>query len=180
VRTDIIERLERMVDPADGRKVVTGVYRREDLYSGPYLDEAPDIVVIMRDLAYITRHGYEFGEEAGAVFTTPHQGQSGSHRLDGLLVAAGPGIARHGAEREVVSLMDVLPTALHIIGCGVPEGLDGKVAQAWLDAAAASRSVKYTESGTPAGTEGGGTNKDFTEEEEEEVTRRLKDLGYLG
>jgi hypothetical protein len=28
--------------------------------------------------------------------------------------------------------------------------------------------------------EGGATNKDFTEEEEEEVTRRLKDLGYLG
>jgi hypothetical protein len=71
--------LARLVDPADGRPVVSDLFTREELYTGPYVDEAPDIVVIMRDLAYITRHGYEFAR-AGAIFT-PHEGQSGSHRL---------------------------------------------------------------------------------------------------
>jgi predicted AlkP superfamily phosphohydrolase/phosphomutase len=177
LRAEIMEGLARLVDPADGRPVVSDLFTREELYTGPYVDEAPDIVVIMRDLAYITRHGYEFGAEAGAIFTPPHEGQSGSHRLDGLLIAAGPGLARHRAEQATLSLMDVMPTVLHIIGAAVPSGLDGKIALDWLGEEPRQRSVNYSDA---AGGELAGPARDFTEDEEAEVTRRLKDLGYLG
>lgn len=179
LRCEIIDKLTGLTDPADGRPVVTEVYRAEQLYTGPMLAEAPDIVVMMRDLAYITRHGYEFGEVPGMVFVAPHQWQSASHRLNGLWIAAGPGIAGIGKELSSASIMDVLPTLLHVMSAAVPSGLDGKIAEEWLDDEARGRSPKFTED-TALGMSKGLEPHDFTEEEEAQVTKRLKDLGYLG
>jgi predicted AlkP superfamily phosphohydrolase/phosphomutase len=44
VRTELIDRLEGLSDP-DGNPVAEAVYRGEDVYEGPYVEDAPDIVV---------------------------------------------------------------------------------------------------------------------------------------
>lgn len=178
LRREIIDKLAGLVDPADGGRVATEVYTAEQLYAGPALCEAPDIVVMMRDLSYITRHGYEFGEAPDEVFSPPHQWQSASHRLNGLWIAAGPGIAGLGREQAAASIMDVLPTLLHVMNLEVPDGLDGRIAEEWLDDEARGRPVRLTEGGPREGKAPG--IRDFTKEEEAEVTQRLKDLGYLG
>src|SRR5204863_3270723 len=46
VRDHIIETFERLRDPATGERVVQWARRREALYSGGHLDEAPDVVVL--------------------------------------------------------------------------------------------------------------------------------------
>jgi predicted AlkP superfamily phosphohydrolase/phosphomutase len=176
LRREIMQKLGELTDPADGQAVVSAMYRAEDLYSGPNVAYAPDIIVLMRDLAYITRRGYEIGDQPGVLFGPPAMGESASHRLNGLLVAAGPGIVQHGGSKDDISIMDVMPTILHIMGCEVPHGLDGKVQSDWLDDDARRRPVKFTEG---AGTASAAAT-DFTEEEEAEVVERLKDLGYLG
>jgi predicted AlkP superfamily phosphohydrolase/phosphomutase len=45
VKTGIIRGLESLVDPKTGERVVTKVYRREEVYHGDAVEEAPDLVI---------------------------------------------------------------------------------------------------------------------------------------
>lgn len=45
IRTELIERLTAVRDPETGEQVMTHVYRPNDIYSGPYVDMAPDLIV---------------------------------------------------------------------------------------------------------------------------------------
>jgi predicted AlkP superfamily phosphohydrolase/phosphomutase len=174
---EITEALYALVDPADGRPVVSAVYRGDQVFRGGRMESAPDLIVMMRDLAYITRQGHEFGSQAGRVFVPPVTHQSGSHRLEGLLIAAGPGIQRAQGEQPEASIMDLAPTILHLLQCAVPEAMDGQVLRAWLAPAEAERPVQTYAA------EGGAVDRDgqgLTDEEEAEIVERLRHLGYLG
>ena len=52
VRDDIIARLQELQDPETGELVVETIYRREEIYHGEYLEQAPDIVFLPRNLEY--------------------------------------------------------------------------------------------------------------------------------
>ncbi len=172
---EITARLYALVDPEDGKPVVDRVIRREELFHGPYTEYAPDLTLVMRGLSYITRKGFEFGEEVGKIFHTPITHESGSHRPDGLLIACGPGINKNGLEKEDANLIDLAPTILHLFGCPVPADMDGKVLQDWL---VVSRPVQIDSS--PKGTGRSGEKPPLiSEEEEHEMVERLKGLGYL-
>ncbi len=135
--------LAALVDPADGLPVVSAVYRKEDLFHGDNLKWAPDLTVIMRDLGYITRQGYEFAEGGKSIFAAPVTHESGSHREMGILIAAGPSFAAQGRAAEPVSLMDVAPTVLHLHDMAVPTAMDGTVLRSWLSPDAGQRPVRY-------------------------------------
>ena len=47
-KRQIADMLGKLVDPASGQQVVERVYGREELYSGPFLEGAPDLVVGFR------------------------------------------------------------------------------------------------------------------------------------
>jgi predicted AlkP superfamily phosphohydrolase/phosphomutase len=49
VRDEIIASAEALTDPDRGDKLVRKAYRREELYSGSYLDQAADIIVAPQD-----------------------------------------------------------------------------------------------------------------------------------
>lgn len=173
---ELCQALRELVDPADGQPVVDSIDRAEDIYQGPNLADAPDLVVTMRDLAYITRLGYEFGNRPGEVFGPSRIHESGGHRLDGVIIAAGPGIDNAAEERPMAWLGDVAPTILHMLGHAVPESVDGQVLQGWLSKSLADRPVStYKRSPSELAEEDG-----LSESEEEEILDRLSDLGYLG
>lgn len=70
--------------------------------------------------------------------------------------------------------MDLAPTILALLGCQIPEGLDGTVLDNWLFSPPAVRFyTRFDQSGIV--NHGGWSEKD-----EEEVAERLKNLGYLG
>lgn len=107
-------------------------YRREELYHGPQLSLAPDIVMAPSDFAVETTSSPH--PEAGVVLTTPEMHKFdapkrfkiGSHRLQGVFIAAGPRI-QGGSKPHLAELADVTPTVLELLGCPPPEGLDGRV-----------------------------------------------------
>jgi predicted AlkP superfamily phosphohydrolase/phosphomutase len=166
--------LAALRDPDDGELVVDKVYTREELYSGPQLDRAPDLVVKMRDYAYITRGATEF--LCNTVVSNVAVNHTGNHRLHGIVGLYGPGI-KHGTTIDEASVVDVTPTLLHLMGEKVPKGLDGNVLEsAFTKTFAKKNKIQFTD---PAETrklppEG------LTAEEEEIVRGRLKALGYLG
>jgi predicted AlkP superfamily phosphohydrolase/phosphomutase len=172
--SELIESLAHMVDPADGLPVVDEVLRKEDLYSGTHLDDAPDLLVLMRGLTYITRHGYEFGS-GGHVFVLPPTHETGGHRREGILLACGPGVAQNrwlGTAR----IEDLAPTILYLLGCDVPEDMDGRVLTELMEPELISaRPVTYCDAGLEKDEPGS-----LTPEEEEKLQKHLRSLGYIG
>lgn len=176
VRDRLCERLGDWTDPVDGQPVVDRVYRKEELYHGPQMGHAPDLVISMRDLAYTTRQGRELGNRSGEIFGSTRMRESGGHRLYGTLIAAGPGILKAQEERPVAWLGDIAPTVLHILGCSVPSSVDGRVLTEWLIPSLAERPVsKYQR--TALGEEP--EEEGLSDSEEAEILDRLTDLGYL-
>jgi predicted AlkP superfamily phosphohydrolase/phosphomutase len=128
LRTAIIERLEALIDPSTGQKAVERVHRAEDLYHGPMLAWAPDLIIAWRDTAYMPT---ETDRDKDAIFVTRWREYmnwptSGGHRLDGVLVASGPGL-RRGVTVTGARIIDLLPTWLHCLQQDVPSDLEGRV-----------------------------------------------------
>jgi predicted AlkP superfamily phosphohydrolase/phosphomutase len=175
--SEITSALYSLTDPEDGKPVVSTVHRGGETFYGSNMESAPDLVVIMRDLAFITRQGYEFGNQPGMILGPTRTLESGSHRLQGLLIAAGPAIRPKAEEQQEASILDLAPTILHLLKCGIPEAMDGSILRSWLSEPLASRDSKIydLDQGFAEREE-----EDLTEEEEGELVERLKQLGYLG
>lgn len=176
LRDEIARRMMDIVDPADGLPVVDRVYKKEELYHGRYLTEAPDLLAIMRGLTYITRMGYEFAGERGTLFREPYTDETGGHRLEGILIAAGPDI-RRGALPER-SIIDLTPTLLQLQGYPVPSYMDGAPIDALLtDPFRAAHPPAVVQAEIRGREEMAGS---WDAAAEADVTERLKQLGYLG
>ena len=126
---EITEKLLDLKDPDSGEAAVSQVFRKEDLYAGPCLHLAPDLIIGWRDYAYYTskqaerRGGDWFGEELRIDSSDyPH---TGTHRLEGTLIMAGPAFKVGG--RISASLLDLAPTILHVLGQPVPDHAEGRV-----------------------------------------------------
>lgn len=165
---DLLKRLEARLlairDPDTGRNIVSAIYRREEVYQGPYVGEAPDLVFLTQDGAYEAT--MEFGEE---VLLTKKSGQ-GMHARDGILMLFGSSVRAgmiHGA-----SICDIPVTVLSCLGLPQPEGVDGRLLQEafypvlqWVG--------PWKGEALPAVSSRG------EEDQESEVRRRLEGLGYL-
>jgi predicted AlkP superfamily phosphohydrolase/phosphomutase len=175
---EVLARLARelgeIVDPATGRPVVTKVWRRDEVFHGPAVADGPDLLFVLDD--YARDASVQFGIGRRGVLGEPEFADRGCHRPEGIFIAAGPDIGR--TRIESVSCMDIMPTALHLLGLPVPEDTDGRVLTEILTGDAAARPVTSAAAGeTPVAAEAG--EPTMTDTEQREVERRLRDLGYL-
>jgi predicted AlkP superfamily phosphohydrolase/phosphomutase len=171
IERELIERLLELRDPDDGQPVTDRVVARHEVIRGPYEGRAPHLFPLFRG------QRYEASDTVAATgpFTDHRDRPWGYHHLDGVFLAAGPSI-RPGAFEEGLDIVDVLPTALHLSGLPVPEGLDGRVVGGVLRGEAAARSVNST---APTEREEEPQTYPFTPKSEEEITEALRGLGYL-
>jgi predicted AlkP superfamily phosphohydrolase/phosphomutase len=160
-------------DPLHGEPVVDEVWRRDELYAGPFVHESPDLRVVWHEVPQERRTHFAaselWGEQPFGTSTL-----SGDHMRDGILVAWGrgvqPGVAVTGA-----SLLDLAPTILYLLDQPIPLGMDGRVLQAMIDPdLAAARPERRQQVDVRVRSADG-----FAPGDEETVTRRLRDLGYL-
>lgn len=121
VREALIERLTAMVDP-EGHRVIHSVRRREDLYAGPHVDEAADLLIAQHDDS--VWFYYSEGEVPERVFE-PSGWASGNHEPDGLFLGWGPDL-RRGARVEEMNIVDILPTLFAGMGEAIPDDIDGR------------------------------------------------------
>jgi predicted AlkP superfamily phosphohydrolase/phosphomutase len=130
VRDEIIERLYELRDPSTDTPPVMRAYRSEELFTGPELAGAPDIIVDWRNGEYMATEQREFSGEIFCERWREYMSwpTSGSHRGNGIFFAAGPGIAKRG-RLDALNLLDLAPTLLHAAGAAVPTNLEGRVAR---------------------------------------------------
>lgn len=120
VRNRIIEELNLAVDEEEeGRRVMEGVYRREDIYQGPHVENAPDVILIPHCEYYLK-------EQIRDNIFKEIKGGGSNHRSEGILILRGPGIKK-GRKIEGAHILDVAPTILYLLGLPIPKGFDGKV-----------------------------------------------------
>jgi predicted AlkP superfamily phosphohydrolase/phosphomutase len=161
-------------DPRSGEPLVERVYRREEIYSGPYLARTPDLIVQPRRWEYMAFGHADFGSNK---LVEPITGLSGHHRPDGVVMLAGAGI-KPGTHLEKANILDLAPTILHAMGLAVPHEMDGRVlSEAFEASSLVARPVVYSQAniykdGAPA--------SDMVDEEMEEVQEKLRGWGYAG
>lgn len=176
IRADIVRELKKWRDPSDGLPIVDSVFYGEDIYHGSYVKNAPDIILSMRNLSYLTRLGYEMGNKPGEIISDSSIQETGSHRLNGVLIASGPKINPKMGEKESAWIGDLAPTILYMMDCHIPKNMDGKILMDWLDPTITSLQPTYIDL---AHLDVSNRKNTMTEYEEKELLQRLKDLGYV-
>ena len=122
---EIAARLETLLDPAVGRPAIRKAYASHRLHSGPYADQAPDILVGYAAGWRISWDGAR-GMAAGEVFSDNTRAWSGDHCIDPELV---PGVLianqALGCEVPGPRIIDLAPTVLDLFGIPAPRYMDG-------------------------------------------------------
>lgn len=181
LRENLIREIENIKHPLTNENLVEKVYKREDLYSGPYTDDAPDLLIWSKDGAYrfvkkifpgrADRQPVNIEEMKGALI-------SGTHKLNGILMAKGGSVLKNNSISQA-DIVDIFPTVLHCLGLEVPGYVDGKLITDMFSSEYISATpVKYSdcsekrESVTT-------TTKTYEDSESEQIEEVLKGLGYL-
>ena len=164
-RDEVIAALREWQLPG-GSPVVARAERREQVYAGPFVERAPDIVVeLAEDAGYglslvptpwRETHGASVRRLADDELAGGRgRGMNGTHRPEGVWIAHGEGAARP-AEAAHPHLRDVAPTLLAALGV------------AW-----------ESEGAGPDGADLLREHVAYSEAEQAQVARRLRALGYL-
>lgn len=123
-REAIRRQLLELRDPKDNGRVVRDVYRGDEIYKGPYMDNAPDLVVGFND-------GYRVGftDAAGQLSRTivqdNEQKWSGDHCGAAAEIAGGVLFANRKFADRHAQITDIAPTVLRVLGISLPPELDG-------------------------------------------------------
>jgi len=121
-RNRLVTELEALGDP-DGKPIGTRVLKPEDLYKTVRGASPPDLFVYFGNLRW--RSVGTVGTGAIHTFENDTGPDDANHAQDGLLIAAGPGIAPEGPLKGL-QLMDVTPTILRLFNLEVPADLQGR------------------------------------------------------
>jgi predicted AlkP superfamily phosphohydrolase/phosphomutase len=169
LRDRIIRELRGFKDPDTGEVLVTEVHKREEVYSGPFVEKAPDILFVLGDGRHIvsTQHADRLVETS--------ERDTGSHRINGMFIASGPEIARN-KEVDNARIIDVMPTILYDMGLAIPDDIDGRIMTEIFDEG-------FLKEHSPRFTKPDFVDKEaedaLTSEEKGEMEERLKSLGYM-
>lgn len=124
IKSEIKDKLLEVTDDKTRTRVLKSVYKREEIYRGPYVDNAPDIVV-----------GYNIGHRVSWESTVNYVGDqifsdnlkmwSGDHALTREQV---PGIffSNKKISEADPSLIDISPTVLSVFGIEPPSFIEGR------------------------------------------------------
>jgi predicted AlkP superfamily phosphohydrolase/phosphomutase len=176
----LVPRLRELQDSLTGDEIVQDVLRKEDIYHGPWVHKAPDVLVRWREDVVISGIQMPQAGPASAVSAPPLPGEdasviSGDHHLNGVFLARGPDFCR-GKELAGARIVDLAPTILYYLKLPIPDGMDGhSLVKGFDDVFVAANPPLFDRSvrTQPA------TSAAYDSDDEEAVRQRLRDLGYV-
>jgi predicted AlkP superfamily phosphohydrolase/phosphomutase len=131
VRTAIQSGLKLHADPARQSTAIRDVKRREQLYSGPYAGNAPDLLVNFSP-GYRVSWQSAVGGFAGSLIEDNTRRWSGDHIIDPtavpgiLLMASGRSARPQQKDTGSPNIIDLAPTILNHLGVPAPKIMEGK------------------------------------------------------
>jgi predicted AlkP superfamily phosphohydrolase/phosphomutase len=124
LKQELRSKLDGLIDPVSGRTAITGVFDCDATYTGPYADNAPDLIIGYGD-GYRASWDSVLGKVTTQIFEDNLKAWSGDHCVDPRLV---PGVlfSNRKIMEERPAIVDVAPTILKLFGLTIPSYIDGK------------------------------------------------------
>jgi predicted AlkP superfamily phosphohydrolase/phosphomutase len=125
LQQEIGAKLVTLKDPDDGAQVFRSIYKRDEIYKGEFLRNAPDLQVGFND-------GYRVGwqDTMGGVQRTVVENNnrkwSGDHCATATEISGGVFFSSKKLASEAPHIMDLAPTVLDLLGVPLPKDYDGK------------------------------------------------------
>ena len=112
---EIKKHLESLKDDKQ-RPLFKRIYSRDEMYHGPFVKNAPDLLLVSENYHYDT---FPLGEsDINKIEMSTHSGT-------GIFMAYGNDIGKKSIGK--LSIMDIAPTILFIMNCEIPHDVDGRV-----------------------------------------------------
>ncbi len=173
LREALIRDLLTVKEPITERRVFSRVYRREEIYHGPALPQAPDIVADHYDSVC----DLIVDNDPDRFCFVNRLNRFGDHVRDGLFVLSGPDFVQDAGSDHRASIMDLPATLLHLYGVPIPADFDGQPLERFLTPE--FRLQKPIRRQQAARVYDSVSSQEHNEAELEQLTEHLQGLGYL-
>lgn len=125
VRDKVIRELYRLKDPFTFHNVIKSVYRKDEIFSGEYAHNAPDVI--------FETHNYDYYLDPNKRTCKDCIGHADDdfpiythHKPQGIFIMNGPA-AKKMYEVKNMNIVDIAPNILHMLNIPVPGDMDGHV-----------------------------------------------------
>ncbi|MEL7349361.1 MAG: alkaline phosphatase family protein, partial [Pseudomonadota bacterium] len=162
-----------MTDPETGEKVVKEVLRREDIFPGDAMEQAPDLTLILADHGFVSVRNRE-----PTVVTRPVP--LGTHHPDGIFVMTGPGVVNRQGTRY--QIQDTTAILAHSLGLEIPAEFEGRVPPTLYDPDWRAENPVRIATAAAAATGAGvvsSASEEASEAQKAEMLAQLRLLGYI-
>jgi predicted AlkP superfamily phosphohydrolase/phosphomutase len=122
---DLSAKLLTMTDPEDGTKIIRAVYKRDDIYSGPYLSNAAELQVGMDEGYRVSWQTTLGGSPPGIVYKNDRK-WSADHGGYDYQITSGIFVSNRPFTVKDPRIIDIAPTVLKYFGVSIPSDIDGK------------------------------------------------------
>lgn len=169
-RDQLIEELYQLRDPSTGEQIISNVHKREAVFAGPAMDQAPDLLLELRDYGFVSINNKQ-------PVVQPRPQIAGTHHPDGVFFAWGPGISQAGFNTRL-NITDVGAILLYSQGLDVPDDFDGRVPQALFTAQ--QLNARPVVRGSAAHDRApADTQEEISDADRAKLMAQLKMLGYM-
>ena len=126
IEGDLATRLLMMKDPKTGTRMVDAVYKRDDIYTGPFVGNAAELQVGLADGYRVSWQSTLGGAPPGIVYPNMKK-WSGDHGSFDYKTTPGTLIANRPVSAGALArIIDISPTVLKYFGLPIPGDIDGK------------------------------------------------------
>lgn len=184
IRASLIRDIENIRHPLTNEKIIEKVYKREELYSGPYVEEAPDLIIWPKEGTYkFVKKIFPKKRNRPTITIEKRDGTytSGTHKLNGIFMARGADVLKNNSIPSA-DITDIFPTVLYCLGHEIPGYVDGKVITGMFGKDyLSSKPVKHTGQGNNAEAHKQSINtiQTYNDSEAATIEERLRSLGYV-
>ncbi len=155
----------------DGEKLFSRIYLKSQYVAKDYGCNIPDILLKPNNGIVISSRL----EGAKEMFQTSQGWDSGTHDTKGIFLAVGETI-KTDFQVQQISIVDVLPTIIYLMGLPIPNNVDGIIRQDIAQEKFVGKQAVVFREYAP------GTQNQIAWEdkgEEDQIKKRLQELGYL-
>lgn len=121
VMDEVVRTLSRTRDPLTGCPLFSHVAKRDEIYWGPYVKRAPQVILIPNMEA-----GYTISRSQDLYPKIIQRKTHFCHSLYGVLIMHGNSV-QSNIDLGIINTYDILPTVLHYLDLPVPHDTDGKI-----------------------------------------------------
>lgn len=171
-REEVLEKIEvefKKLRDDSGELVCDWIRRREEVHTGPFVDEAVDLYFAIKGEAYLQNAKLDQSSKWGEAPLS-----SGMHRKNGVFIMKGPH-CRKGLHIKA-SIIDVTPTILYLMGVPLLDEMDGRILEEGIsDGFLSSNKIKKTHAREQS--DAGG--QIYSDDDEQKIKESLEGLGYI-